>query len=109
MRRAAGALKRIYSSHNLAAVHHARNLLETEGIRAVVKNEFLSSAMGDLPPAECQAEVWVLYEKDFQAAEMLLKNAFSSKNGESWKCLSCGEAGEAQFTQCWRCGAYREN
>jgi hypothetical protein len=101
-------LKRIYSSHNLAAVHHARNLLETAGIRAVVKNEFLSSAMGDLPPAECQAEVWLLFENDLQAAETVLENAFSLKTGESWRCRGCGEACEAQFTQCWRCGAFRE-
>lgn len=102
-------MKRIYSSFNLAAVHHARNLLETEGIRAVVKNEFLSSAMGDLPPAECQAEVWVLYEKDFQTAEMILRSIGSSdKNLPSWKC-SCGETCEGQFTQCWRCGAYRQS
>ena len=109
MRCAARTLKRIYSSHNLAAVHHARNLLETEGIRAVVKNEFLSSAMGDLPPAECQAEVWVLSEKDFQAAETILQNAFSLKSGEPWKCHSCGETCEGQFTQCWRCGMYRQS
>jgi len=102
-------LKRIYSSFNLAAVHHARNLLETAGIRAVVKNEFLSSAMGDLPPAECQAEVWVLFEQDLQAAETVLKNAFSLNSGEPWKCHGCGEACEAQFTQCWRCGAHRES
>ena len=38
----------------------ARNLLENAGIEVVVKNAILSSAMGELPPAECQAEVWVL-------------------------------------------------
>jgi hypothetical protein len=102
-------LKRIYSSFNLAAVHHARNLLETEGIRAVVKNEFLSSAMGDLPPAECQAEVWILLETDAARAEACLKNAFSIKPSAPWKCPGCGEACEGQFTQCWRCGAYRES
>ena len=101
-------MKRVYSSFNLAAVHHARNLLETEGIRAVVKNEFLSSAMGDLPPAECQAEVWVLFEKDFQQAETILRAIASSTNLPAWKC-SCGESCEGQFTQCWRCGAYRES
>jgi len=89
-------------------VHHARNLLENEGIRAVVKNEFLSSAMGDLPPAECQAEVWVLFEKDFQMAEALLRSILSPKNLPAWKC-ACGETSEGQFTQCWRCGAYRES
>jgi hypothetical protein len=101
-------LKRIYSSHNLAAVHHARNLLETEGIRAVVKNEFLSSAMGDLPPAECQAEVWLLFEKDLAAAETILRSLSSARDLPAWKCI-CGEACEGQFTQCWRCGAYRES
>jgi hypothetical protein len=98
-------LKRIYSSHNLAAVHHAKNLLEAEGIRAVVKNEFLSSAMGDLPPAECQAEVWLLREHDLERAQKIL---FSGESTDTaWNCAACGEAGEPQFTQCWRCGAYR--
>src|SRR5690606_3767244 len=57
--RAFRPLKRIYSSYNLVAVHHAKNLLAVEGIRATVKNEILSSAMGELPPIECQAELWV--------------------------------------------------
>jgi hypothetical protein len=100
-------LKRIYSSFNLAAVHHAKNLLEAEGIRAVVRNEMLSSAMGELPPAECQAELWVVGETDARRAEALLRQAFSPKAGPPWQCRSCGEIAEAQFTQCWRCGAYR--
>ena len=97
-------MKRVFSSHNLAAVHHARNLLEAEGIRAVVKNEYLSSAMGDLPPAECQAELWVLSEADLWRAERLLHAA--PQAGPDWRC-ACGESLGAQFTQCWRCGAYR--
>ena len=101
-------MKRIYSSHNLAAVHHARNLLENEGIRAVVKNEFLSSAMGDLPPAECQAEVWVVFEHDFPTADAILRALSAPADSPAWKC-ACGESCEGQFTQCWRCGAYRES
>jgi hypothetical protein len=100
-------VKRVYSSFNRAAAHHAKNLLEAEGIRAVVRNEFLSSAMGELPPAECQVEVWVLREQDAERAEIALKNSFSPKGGPPWSCSSCGESIEAQFTQCWRCGAYR--
>jgi len=50
-------VKRVFSSYNLAAVHHARNVLDAAGIRAVVKNQYLASAMGDLPPAECQPEL----------------------------------------------------
>ena len=96
-------MKRIFSSFNRIAVHHARNLLDAEGIRAVVKNEYLSSAMGDLPPAECQAEVWLLDEFDQHRAEELLKRQIT---GPDWTC-ACGETSGAQFTQCWRCGAYR--
>jgi len=99
-------LKRVFSSHDRIAVHHARNLLEAEGIRAVVRNEFLASAMGELPPAECQAEVWVLDDLDSQHAEKILKKEPSSKAGSPWHCR-CGEAQEPQFTHCWRCGAAR--
>ena len=96
-------MKRVFSTYNLAAAHHAKNLLEVEGIRSVVRNEILSSAMGELPPAECQVEVWVLREHDAQRAEGILGR---KPDGESWSC-ACGEAIEGQFTQCWRCGAYR--
>ncbi len=100
-------MKRIYSSFNLAAVHHARNLLEAEAIRAVVKNEMLSSAMGELPPAECQIELWVVRDSEAARAEAVLRAAFSSKEGPAWVCAACGERCEPQFTQCWRCGKER--
>ena len=103
-------MKRIFSSFNLAAVHHARNLLEAEGIRAVVKNELLSSAMGELPPAECQAEVWVLREADAERADTVLRRYHAPvPPGPAWTCAGCGERCEAQFTQCWRCGALRQD
>ena len=97
-------MKRIYSSFNLAAVHHAKNVLEAEGIRGVVKNEMLSSAMGELPPAECQVELWVVVEHAERAARIL---RFERAEGAPWRCPVCSESQEPQFTQCWRCGAYR--
>lgn len=97
-------MKRVFSSWNLTVVHHYRNLLEAEGIRAVVKNQYLSSAMGDLPPAECQAEVWVLRDDDQPRAERLLRAP--RVEGAEWTC-ACGEKLGPQFTQCWQCGAYR--
>jgi hypothetical protein len=60
--------------------------------------------MGDLPPAECQAEVWVLNDADAPLAERLLVAA--APTGPEWQC-ACGERLGAQFTQCWHCGAYR--
>ena len=97
-------MKRVYSSFNPLVVHHAKNVLETEGIRATVKNEHLSSAMGELPPAECQAELWVLRDDDAPRAERLLRYG-PQNGGTSWRCPDCGEVSEPQFTECWNCSA----
>ena len=98
-------MKRVFSSYNVTLVHHSRNLLEAEGIRAEVRNVVLSSAMGELPPAECQAELWVLDERDLRRAEEVLRGPAIS--GPNWNCPGCGEISGPQFTQCWKCGASR--
>jgi hypothetical protein len=105
-------MKRVFSSHDLIAVHHARNLLDAAGIRAVVRNELLSSAMGELPPVECQAELWVVDPAAAARAEQILRDGrLPAPQGvpaaTRWRCLACGEPADAQFTQCWRCGATR--
>jgi hypothetical protein len=96
-------LKRVYSSFNQTAVYHARNLLQAEGIEVMVRNAILSSAMGELPPAECQMELWVVEDADAIRARDVLQRTIS---GPEWNC-ACGEKLGPQFTQCWRCGAYR--
>ena len=97
-------MKRVYSSYNSVLVHHIRNLLEAEGIETEVRNQMLSSAMGELPPVECQAELWVTDENEAHAQEVLRRPAPA---GPDWTCAACGEASGPQFTQCWRCGATR--
>jgi hypothetical protein len=96
-------LKSVYSSYNQTSVYHARNLLEAAGIRAEVRNAILSSAMGELPPAECQAQLWVDAADARRAQEILAQQTVS---GPDWVC-GCGEKLGPQFTQCWRCGAHR--
>src|SRR5690349_12602859 len=93
-------MKRVFSSHNQILLHHFRNLLEAAGIETEVRRLSLSSAMGELPPGECQAELWVA-EEDFPEAEKALKVRIT---GPDWTCR-CGETSGAQFTHCWKCGA----
>ena len=100
-------MKRVFSSFNQTSVHHARNLLAAEGIPSEVKNLYLSSAMGELPPAECQAELWVLEDADAPRAESILFRGNATQYGPAWHCPTCNEPCEAQFTQCWKCGALR--
>ena len=96
-------MKRFFGSLNQTTVYHARYLLEAAGITCLVRNAALSSAMGELPPAECEAQLWVLDEADAPRAEELLR---APPPGPEWDC-ACGETLGGQFTQCWRCGAYR--
>ena len=98
-------MKRVFSSFNVVLVHHSRNVLEAEGIETEVRNQLLSSAMGELPPAECQAELWVTDDRDAQRAEQILLRPPVA--GPNWACPGCGELSGPQFTQCWKCGATR--
>ncbi|MCC6210186.1 MAG: DUF2007 domain-containing protein [Burkholderiales bacterium] len=97
-------MKRVFSSHNAVLAHHVRNLLAAEGIETEVRNQLLSSAMGEIPPAECQAEVWVRDDGDAARASNLLQRPAPA--GPEWSC-ACGERLGAQFTQCWKCGALK--
>ena len=98
-------MKRVFSSYNAVLAHHTRNLLEAEGIETQVRNQMLSSAMGELPPTECQMEIWVLNDDDLPRAMGVLRRPAPS--GPDWTCAGCGEVSGPQFTQCWKCGAFR--
>ena len=102
-------MMRIFASLNLVDVHHARNLLESAGIRTVIRNELLASAIGQLPFTECQPEVWLLNPADLERARSLLADGPLAPTEKSnvWQC-GCGEIQEAQFTQCWACARERE-
>ena len=97
-------MKRVFGSFDLQLLHHKKNLLEAAGIEVLIRNQYLSSAMGESAPAECQAEIWVLDDADVAKAEEVLR--WRPPPGPDWTCR-CGETLAAQFTQCWRCGAYR--
>jgi len=101
-------MKRIFASLNLIEVHHAKNLLDTLGIRTFVKNEMLASGIGELPFADCQPELWIADDADAERAKRALDEGWlrPAARGDRWQC-ACGEISEAQFTQCWRCGNCR--
>ena len=50
-------MKRIYSEPNPIFIHQIKDLLEEKGIAAIIKNEFLSGGVGELPPTEVWPEL----------------------------------------------------
>ncbi len=104
-------MKRIYSSPVSLRVGHLRNILEAEGIRCLVKNEFLAGGAGELPPTECWPELWVERAIDYQRAERLVRESLATAAGDerTWTCPECGEMLEPQFSVCWNCGSVRSD
>ena len=101
-------MKQVHAARHAIEAHLIHDFLLSHGISAEVRGEFLTSGWGELPVDVCS--VWVTDDAQFEAANDLLV-AFLSGNfarkfgGESWRCPSCGERLEGQFTQCWNCGA----
>ncbi|MCG5495445.1 DUF2007 domain-containing protein [Ectothiorhodospira variabilis] len=101
-------MKRVYSAADVAAAGFIQGVLESEGIRAYVKHALLCGAAGELPPTECWPEIWVMEDDDeARALEIIDAVTMTVTDSENWTCQRCSEPMEAQFTQCWNCGAQR--
>lgn len=103
-------MKQIHAARHAAEAHIVRGFLESQGIRALVRGEFLTGGLGELPADVCS--VWITDDAQFEQANELLidflKGAHARKfSGERWQCPRCAEMLEGQFTACWNCGAAR--
>ncbi|HZW58925.1 MAG TPA: DUF2007 domain-containing protein [Woeseiaceae bacterium] len=99
-------MKKVTSADSLVMINHYRNLLESEGIRAFVRNEFLGSILGEMPFQETWPELWVRNDLDYdRALELLDRNTLIRESpSASWRCANCHEENEGQFAACWSCG-----
>ena len=97
---------KIYSSPNGVSVHNLKNVLQAQGIECDVRGENLMAGVGELPPVECWAELWILDETKADEAKSVVSRA-AAPAGESWVCPSCNESVEAGFAECWNCQAHR--
>lgn len=85
---------------------HLKNILEGEGIRCSIRNQFLAGALGEIPAVECWPQLWVTHPADWLRARGLLADFLAQPDGEeqAWTCRGCGERIDGQFAACWRCG-----
>jgi hypothetical protein len=92
-----------------ANIEMLKSLLEEAEIRCMIRNEYLSSAMGEVPFLEASPELWIQKEEDYLRAKAMLETWRSARIGttEPWACAHCGEKIEGQFTSCWQCGEER--
>lgn len=80
--------------------------LRAEGIDCLLRNDELSTALGEIPFVECYPELWVVDDEVWPRARLLLDKwlAEAEEPGPDWLCPGCGERIEGQFEVCWKCG-----
>lgn len=103
-------MKQIHAARHAADAHAVKGFLESQGIEAVVRGEFLTGGLGELPADSCS--VWITDDAQFEQANELLIDFLKGTNarrfsGENWQCPTCSEPLEGQFTTCWNCGTSR--
>ena len=100
-------MKKVYTHESIITISHLRNLLEAQGVAAIVRNDRLSGVLGEVPFMECWPQLWVLNDRHADLATRLIGTALAEPDGgfADWTCSSCSERIEGQFAVCWHCGA----
>jgi hypothetical protein len=108
--RSINAMKKVHAARHAMDAHAVRGFLESQGIEAIVRGEFLTGGWGELPVDVCS--VWITNDAQYERANALLVSFLNGDlarelRAENWRCPKCGEQLEGQFTVCWSCGTVR--
>lgn len=96
-------MKLVYTNENRLIAGNARNILENHGISVVVKNEFASSASGEVSAFDTWPEIWVFDDSDYERAVKIIESSLSNDDAPEWECVKCSEKNDASFEFCWNC------
>lgn len=102
-------MKRVYQNHDRALVNYVLQVLQSEGIKCLLRNEFLLGAAGELPPTECIPEVWVYDDQDERQATHIINDVLQqAANAPAWVCPRCGEVVDGMLAECWQCAEVKK-
>lgn len=83
--------------------------LDALAIPYMIKNEYASGAMGELPWQDTQPELWLIDDtwqaRAKQVMDALMAHSVSSPGDkeQEWVCRNCKEKNGAAFDFCWQC------
>lgn len=100
---------RLTRAPNLLIGQHWFNLLEQAGICCRLTGVYLQGGAGEIPVDQCGPDIWIMNEHDRKAAMQII-DGHTSRTGSDhahWRCETCGEWLEPQFSTCWHCSADR--
>lgn len=109
MTRTDAILIKVYENFDFSRVGQMQSILESNGIRTFIRNQYGSSVMGEVPFVEVVPQLFVLDDRDAErAAELLLLDRPQANGAEDWVCPECGVDVDAGFDRCWKCGQNRD-
>lgn len=102
----------VYRAKDPMEAHWLAGLLESQDISARVEGELTFGARGEAPLDGSTLPQIVVDDEDAERAAEVIRDALSKKGSATagaadWVCAACAESVEAQFTECWKCGAAR--
>jgi len=106
-------MKQVYIAKDPLDAHLVKGIMEQYGIPCEIRGEELWSARGQLPlTPDTLPAIWISDDGQYEEATQLVAayedGTLTASAGEDpWKCPGCGEEIDAQFTDCWQCGANR--
>ena len=103
-------MKKLFTSQDAFELQAVRSELDALSIPYMVKNEFASGAIGELPWQDSQQEVWLVDDSWYARASKVIELFIQKSNdkalsSEDWICGECSEQNDAAFDVCWQCGA----
>ncbi len=99
----------IFRNRDSATVGQFQSILESEGIRTYLRNEYVAATTILFP--EATSALCILNEADLDRSVELIRNYIEAPGDESlaeFPCPKCGEKSPAAFAVCWNCGASLE-
>jgi hypothetical protein len=105
-------VKQVFTSYDITEAHFVRGLLESHGLEVALRGEDLWVNRGELPFVETWPTVWVVDDAHEAEARRIIVEYQSARGDRSghpadWRCRTCGQDVEPQFTACWSCGTER--
>lgn len=102
---------KVFEDFDLTTVGRYQSVLEAEGIRTWLKNQFTSSVLGEIPFVEAIPQLWILEERDLPRANELLRQLgrAADSSGSNWTCRHCRSEVDAVFDRCWNCEQPRDD
>lgn len=100
-------MRKIYENMDFTPVGHFQSILESEGIRCLIKNLGSAAAVGEIPFLQAFPELWVVDDCEYDRALEVLRPYYCHDFPVSapWTCAGCGEVIEGTFGECWKCQA----